>query len=147
MTVVSDTTPLNYLILISQIDLLPRLYGQVIVPTTIAIELQHLREPAAVRTWIESPPAWPEIRNFDVAEAKVTGGIPQAFFRRSEDESISVDPEGGSHDGGRGCTGNICSAGLERVVEISAQEHSRRCPSDKLSAECPNRFDFASTHP
>jgi predicted nucleic acid-binding protein len=68
MIVVSDTTPLNYLILIEQIDLLPRLYGQVFVPTTVAHELQHLRAPAAVREWIAHPPAWLEIRGVDIAE-------------------------------------------------------------------------------
>ena len=68
MIVVSDTTPLNYLILIGQIDLLPRLYGQVIVPTIVVRELQHLRASASVRTWIENPPVWLEIRDIDVAE-------------------------------------------------------------------------------
>ncbi len=59
MIVVSDTTPLNYLILIGQIDLLPRLYGQVIVPTTVVHELKHLRAPESVRSWMASPhPGW-----------------------------------------------------------------------------------------
>ena len=30
--VVSDTTPLNYLILIGHIDVLPRLFGKLLVP-------------------------------------------------------------------------------------------------------------------
>ena len=68
MIVVSDTTPLNYLILIGQIDLLHRLYGQVLVPTTVALELKHLRAPSAVRAWMESPPPWLETRDVDVAE-------------------------------------------------------------------------------
>ena len=72
MIVVSDTTPLNYLILIGQIDLLHRLYGQVIIPTTVATELQHLRAPAPVREWIGSPPAWLEIRDVDIAEESGT---------------------------------------------------------------------------
>ena|SRR5438094_5841915 len=72
MIVVSDTTPLNYLILIGQIDLLPRLYGQVIVPATVAHELQHLRAPASVRAWIGSPPAWLEIRDVAITEESET---------------------------------------------------------------------------
>ena len=72
MIVVSDTTPLNYLIQIGQIDLLHRLYGQVIIPTTVATELQHLRAPAPVRAWIGSPPAWLEIRDVDIAEESGT---------------------------------------------------------------------------
>jgi predicted nucleic acid-binding protein len=32
MTVVADTTPMNYLILIEVIDVLPKLYGRVVIP-------------------------------------------------------------------------------------------------------------------
>ena len=39
-----------------------------IVPRTVADELQHLRAPAPVRVWIASPPAWLEIRAVDIAE-------------------------------------------------------------------------------
>jgi len=56
MIVVSDTTSLNYLILIGHIDLLHRLYGQVIIPTTFANELRHLGAPGSVWEWIGSPP-------------------------------------------------------------------------------------------
>ena len=72
MIVVSDTTPLNYLILIGQTDLLPRLYGRVIVPTTVVRELQHLLAPAPVRAWIGSAPAWLEIRDVVIAEESGT---------------------------------------------------------------------------
>jgi predicted nucleic acid-binding protein len=32
MIVIADTTPLNYLVLIDHSDLLPRLYGRVLIP-------------------------------------------------------------------------------------------------------------------
>ena len=32
MIIVSNTSPINYLILIGQIDLLPELFGQIIIP-------------------------------------------------------------------------------------------------------------------
>lgn len=38
MIVVSDTSPINYLILIEQINLLPELFGEIIIPQ-IAIYL------------------------------------------------------------------------------------------------------------
>lgn len=47
--VVADTGPLHYLILIGQIDLLPRLFGAVAVPITVAGELRHPGAPVAVR--------------------------------------------------------------------------------------------------
>jgi predicted nucleic acid-binding protein len=36
---ISDTTPLNYLVLIEAIDLLPRLYERVLIPTAVWGEL------------------------------------------------------------------------------------------------------------
>jgi predicted nucleic acid-binding protein len=35
MIVVADTTPVNYLILIGEIDVLPKLYGRVVIPPAV----------------------------------------------------------------------------------------------------------------
>ena len=35
MIVIADTTPLNYLILIGEPNLLPHLYGRVLIPTAV----------------------------------------------------------------------------------------------------------------
>ena len=51
MIVVSDTSPLNYLILVGCIDVLPQVFGQVYVPSSVIIELGHPRSPEPVRTW------------------------------------------------------------------------------------------------
>lgn len=45
MIVVADTTPINYLILIEEIDLLPKLYGRVIIPRAVNEELMRSRTP------------------------------------------------------------------------------------------------------
>jgi predicted nucleic acid-binding protein len=59
--VVSNTSPLNYLVLIEEIDVLPRLYERVVIPQSVCEELQAAETPEAVRTWILSPPDWLEI--------------------------------------------------------------------------------------
>ena len=41
MIVVADTSPLNYLILIDEIDLLPVLFGKVLLPHAVFQELKH----------------------------------------------------------------------------------------------------------
>lgn len=79
--VIADTGPVNYLVLIGHIDLLPRLFQRVILPTTVKEELDNIGAPAAVRAWIGSPPAWLEIMetpdrgpitlDLDVGEAAV----------------------------------------------------------------------------
>ena len=58
MRVVADTGPLNYLILIDQIDLLPRLFGGVIIPRAVRFELDQPATPTVVRSWIANPPPW-----------------------------------------------------------------------------------------
>ena len=60
--VVSDTTPLNYLILIGSIDVLPRLFTKLLIPPAVVRELNHPRTPAAVAAWAHDLPGWAEIR-------------------------------------------------------------------------------------
>ena len=58
MIVVSDTSPLNYLVLLNAVDVLPRLFFDVYTAAEVVRELSHERAPAAVREWAESPPEW-----------------------------------------------------------------------------------------
>ena len=54
MTVVSNTSPVNYLVLIDLQDVLPALFGRVLVPNAV---LQELRSPAAppqVKNWLDA---------------------------------------------------------------------------------------------
>lgn len=46
------------LVLIGHADVLPRLFGAVAIPATVAGELRHPRSPDAVRTWMAGPPPW-----------------------------------------------------------------------------------------
>ncbi|MBD1847117.1 DUF3368 domain-containing protein [Cyanobacteria bacterium FACHB-63] len=62
MIVISDTSPLCYLLLIDLIDLLPELYNRVIIPETIRDELAASKSPLIVQAWIAQPPKWLEIR-------------------------------------------------------------------------------------
>ena len=61
MIVVADTSPINYLILIGAIDVLPALYQKIVVPTAVYKELQANETPVEVRTWTASPPDWFEV--------------------------------------------------------------------------------------
>jgi len=62
MIVVADSGPLHYLILLEQIELLRRFYGQVLVPEPVANELSAAGAPAVVREWITKPPTWVDVR-------------------------------------------------------------------------------------
>ena len=56
--VVADTGPLHYLVLIDAVELLPRLFGHVFIPTIVHAELLHPEAPPLVRAWAEAPPPW-----------------------------------------------------------------------------------------
>jgi predicted nucleic acid-binding protein len=56
--VVADTTPLNYLVLIQAIDILPRLYGSVLIPPAVKLELSDPHAPGQVRAWVAGPNSW-----------------------------------------------------------------------------------------
>ena len=62
MIVVSNTSPINYLILIGQIDLLPKLFRQITIPQAVYSELFDKEAPKLVRTWIATPPDWLKIQ-------------------------------------------------------------------------------------
>ena len=61
--VVADTSPLNYLVLIGEVDLLARLYTQILMPDVVAAELCDPEAPEPVRKWAADPPSWVEVRS------------------------------------------------------------------------------------
>ena len=62
MIVVADAGPIHYLILIEAIDVIYPLYDRVLVPKTVAEELTQSGAPEVIRTWMERPPEWCQIR-------------------------------------------------------------------------------------
>jgi predicted nucleic acid-binding protein len=62
MTVVSDTSPINYLVLIELQDLLPALFEHVLIPGAVRRELQSPEAPQEIRRWMASRPSWLEFR-------------------------------------------------------------------------------------
>lgn len=50
MLVVADTSPLNYLVLIERVEILPVLYGTVTIPEEVRDELSAEDAPAGVRS-------------------------------------------------------------------------------------------------
>ena len=61
MVIVADTSPINYLVLIDHIGILPRLYTRVLIPPAVFDELTHPAAPSPVREWTERHPIWLEV--------------------------------------------------------------------------------------
>jgi len=59
--VIADAGPVNYLILIGCIDLLPALFEKVILPSAVQAELTARKAPSTVRNWAAHPPAWVDV--------------------------------------------------------------------------------------
>ena len=88
MIVISDTSPINYLVLIEQAEVLHLLYGRVVIPQAVFDELQRERTPAAVKEWLTHSPAWLEVQQvsslFDAALEKLDDGEREAIILAEE---------------------------------------------------------------
>ena len=70
MLVVADTSPLNYLVWIGFSEILPQIYGHVVIPSAVRNELLVPEAPMAVRSWAQNLPGWvgledPQERSLD----------------------------------------------------------------------------------
>jgi len=68
MRVVSDTSPINYLLLIDQIDLLPRLFEQILIPDAVRDEMLAPDAPVAIQQWIANSPVWLTVQSVSVID-------------------------------------------------------------------------------
>ncbi len=106
MLVVTDTSPINYLLLTGYVDVLPVLHGDVVIPQAVARELRDPRTPDLVRQWIAAPPAWCSIQRpqgpVDPALADLGDGEREAILLCQElgaDALLTDDTE--AYDAGR----------------------------------------------
>jgi predicted nucleic acid-binding protein len=82
-SVVSDTGPLNYLVLIDCADLLGHLFRRLYVPTAVRSELIHESAPAKVSGWIGAQKPWLIIQSVKGAP-KISG------LHRGETEALGL---------------------------------------------------------
>ncbi|MEZ5366851.1 MAG: hypothetical protein R2748_32055 [Bryobacterales bacterium] len=90
MIVVADTSPINYLILIGSVDVLPSLYGEILSPPAVIRELSADASPPAVRAFIADPPQWFSSRD-SVAPLDPSGALDDG-----EQEAIHLAREIGA---------------------------------------------------
>lgn len=57
MIVVADTSPLIVLIKLAYTEVLPQLFGSIVLPPAVVTELADVRRPHNVRSFIASPPS------------------------------------------------------------------------------------------
>jgi len=86
MLVIADTSPLIGLVKIGHVDVLPRLYGSVVIPPEVADELASTKRPREVQAFIASTPGWLSVRS--PTKIEVIEGID-----RGESAAISLARE------------------------------------------------------
>lgn len=62
MIVIADSSPINVLVRIAQVQVLPSLFHEVIIPEEVVLELSHSKTPPVVREFIASGPSWLVVR-------------------------------------------------------------------------------------
>lgn len=84
MIVVSDTSPICYLLLINQIEILQNLYKSVIIPQAVADELNASESPLVVKSWMMQLPNWLQIQpirhSHDIKLEKLDPGEQEAIL-------------------------------------------------------------------
>lgn len=88
MIIISDTTPLRYLIEIEEIDCLENLFGKVIIPQKVFSELQGEKTPSEVTAWIQNHPEWLEVKQADTSLF-----APKRKIQAGEHEAIALAVE------------------------------------------------------
>lgn len=75
MTVVSNTSPLNYLTLVGLERLLPTLFGRVIIPLAVQEELKSPGAPVEVRDLLDRSRGWLEAMNAPSVSDPILAGL------------------------------------------------------------------------
>jgi len=84
MIVIADASPINYLIILGEIDILPQLYGRVIIADGVLEELTSAPAPDEVIMWLNARPTWLEVRSLEGPIA------PDLVERLDKGESESI---------------------------------------------------------
>lgn len=90
MIAVADASPVCYLILIGEIELLPALFAQVLLPKTVLAELLDPGAPPQVREWAAALPGW-----VSVQEVPATGSAGLEYLHAGERAAILLAESAG----------------------------------------------------
>ena len=88
MIVIADTSPLNYAVRIGVADALFDLYGEIVVPAAVHLELTDPGAPAALRNWVRDHSDLIEVREVTLPDDPALSGLhvgeAQAIFLAQE---------------------------------------------------------------
>lgn len=131
MIVVADSSPLHYLILIEQVDLLTKLYSEVVIPEAVLMELTRPASPTVVSAWLLSAPEWLRVMSVSIDEiANVTDSLDLgeraaiALAQTVRADLLLIDEAAGRREAGRrhirvtGTLGVLRTAAEKGLIDI-----------------------------
>ncbi len=144
MVVIADTSPINYLVLINEIEVLAHLYGQVVIPEEVAAELADSGAPHNVRVWMQQRPGWMEIRSSpipdpDLSELDAGEAAAISLAEAETDVLLLIDEMAGRREASRrgipntGTLGVLRRAAIEGLIDLATALERLRATNFRAS--------------
>lgn len=73
--IITDTSPLNYLVLIDAVEILPALFQEVYIPSAVERELQAVGASGKLKMWMQNVPHWLKLRTVGKIDKSINLGI------------------------------------------------------------------------
>lgn len=86
MLVIADSSPLIVLVNIGHVEVLPKLFGHIVIPPAVAQELAFSSRPQAVRDFAATPPVWLRIERPSTVQP-----IPELHPGETEALSLALE--------------------------------------------------------
>lgn len=86
MLVIADISPLIVLVNIGHVEVLPKLFGRIVIPPAVAQELTFPPRPQAVRDFAATPPPWLRIERPSIVQP-----IPELHPGETEALSLALE--------------------------------------------------------
>jgi len=144
MIIISDTSPINYLVLTGDVDILETLFKRVIIPQAVFNEMQHPKTPQAVKDWINHAPAWLEVKQADASlftpSKRIGDGEREAIALALElnADAILIDDRDGTLETRKN---GLIALGTVNVLERAAEQNLLDLP-EALDRLCKTSFRF-----
>jgi predicted nucleic acid-binding protein len=127
--VIADTSPINYLVSIGEIGLLPLLYHDIVIPEAVFLELSDISAPMEVREWATCRPNWIAIRSVSVSDAALMEldageAAAIALAELTTNSLLLIDETAGRQEASRrgipntGTLGVLRRASIEGLVDL-----------------------------
>jgi predicted nucleic acid-binding protein len=154
--VVADTSPLNYLVLVDAVGILPELYGRVTVPQRVLNELADENAPKKVARRASAHPAWVEVQPVRLSEDPTLTALDDGehaailLAEKQYEVLLLIDDSAGRMEASRrgiattGTLGVLRAASQRKLVDLpevldrlmATNFRISRTPVEELIAEC-----------